>query len=390
MSAGSTRPAASPGTPPAAPASAALQAVSEAVLGLAGELTLEPVLERLVHAARDLVSARYAALGIPDEEGTGFDRFITAGMSDDLIAAIGPLPRTHGLLAAMLTDPSPYRTDDIAADPRFEWWPVAHPRMRSFLGVPLLFKGDIVGAFYLADKEGGFNQADEDLMRVLAAHAAMVVEHARLYEASRELSVTEERDRLARELHDALTQRLFGLNLTLEAAMATVRSDPGAAVATLEQARGLVDSALAELRSLIFELRPPALEDDGLVGALRKHAELVGRAHGLTVTVSAAGNGRLAPEVERQLLRVAEEALSNVVRHAKARTAVVSLDLSDEVVSVTVGDDGVGFDPTARTISSRRLGLTSMRERVAALGGELQIQSAPGRGTSVRARVPRA
>jgi signal transduction histidine kinase len=384
----------------AAPAAAALQAVSEAVLGLAGELTLEPVLERLVHAARDLVGARFAALGIPDEEGTGFDRFITAGMSDDLIAAIGPLPRTHGLLAAMLTDPAPYRTDDIAADPRFEWWPAAHPRMRSFLGVPLLFKGDIVGAFYLADKDGGFDQADEDLMRVLAAHAAMVVEHARLYEASREGSISEERNRLARDLHDALTQRLFGLNLTLEAAVATVRPDPEAALVTLEQARALVDSALAELRALIFGLRPPALEDDGLVGALRKQAELVGRAHDLTVTVSATGpggsgvspggNARLTPEVERQLLRVAEEALSNVVRHAGARCAEVVVELGDHTVSVAVDDDGVGFDPTARAIASRRLGLTSMRERVAALGGELEIDSAPGKGTRVRARVPRA
>jgi GAF domain-containing protein len=124
---------------PAAPASAALRAVTDVVLGLAGEPGLEPVLERLVHAVRELVGARYAALGIPDEEGTGFDRFITSGMTDEQIEAIGPLPRTHGLLAAMLTDPEPYRTDDIRADPRFEWWPEAHPRMRSFLGVPLLF-----------------------------------------------------------------------------------------------------------------------------------------------------------------------------------------------------------------------------------------------------------
>jgi signal transduction histidine kinase len=392
-------PVATPDTPPAAPVAAALQAVSDAVLGLAGELTLEPVLERLVHAARGVVGARYAALGIPDEEGRGFDRFITAGMSDALIAEIGPLPRTHGLLAAMLTDPSPYRTDDIAADPRFEWWPAAHPRMRSFLGVPLLFKGDIVGAFYLADKEGGFDQGDEDLMVVLAAHAAMVVEHARLYEASRERSITEERDRLARELHDALTQRLFGLNLTLEATVASVRTDPDGALTRLGQARDLVDSALAELRALIFELRPPALEEDGLGGALAKHADLLTRAHGLAVTVTATDHGgdggqgrhgRLAPETERQLLRVAQEALSNVVRHAGARSVDVMVDVGEDTVTVVVEDDGAGFDPTARAISSRRLGLTSMRERVAALGGELEIDSAPGKGTRVRARVPRA
>src|SRR4051794_28544365 len=274
----------------AASASGALRAVTDVVLGLAGEPTLEPVLERLVHAVRGLVGARYAALGIPDDDGTGFDRFITSGMSDEEIEAIGPLPRTHGLLAAMLTDPEPYRTDDIRADPRFEWWPDAHPRMRSFLGVPLTFKGDIVGAFYLTDKDGGFGPADVDLVQGLAAHAAVVIENARLFEASRERSITEERSRLARDLHDALTQRLFSLNLTLEAAAATaVGPDPTKTVEAIHQARGLVDSALAELRTLIFELRPPALESDGLLGALRKHAELLSRAYGTPVTVVDAG-----------------------------------------------------------------------------------------------------
>jgi signal transduction histidine kinase len=379
------------------PASAALRAVTDVVLGLAGEPALDPVLERLVHAVRDLVGARYAALGIPDEDGTGFDRFITSGMRDELIEAIGPLPRTHGLLAAMLTDPEPYRTDDIRADPRFEWWPEAHPRMRSFLGVPLLFKGDIVGAFYLTDKEGGFDDADVDLVRGLAAHAAVVIENARLFEASRERSIAEERSRLARDLHDALTQRLFSLNLTLEAAAATASgADPAPTVEAIQQARGLVDSALAELRTLIFELRPPELDADGLVGALRKHAELLSRAHGITVTVAderPAGGPRLGSGVERQLLRVAEEALSNAMRHSGASAVTVRLaagdGADDGAVVLSVADDGGGFDPAARFIASRKLGLTSMRERVEALGGTLEITSAAGRGTTVQASVPR-
>jgi signal transduction histidine kinase len=351
-------------------------------------------LERLVHAVRDLVGARYAALGIPDDEGTGFDRFITSGMSDELIEAIGPLPRTHGLLAAMLTDPEPYRTDDIRADPRFEWWPEAHPRMRSFLGVPLLFKGDIVGAFYLTDKEGGFGDADVELVRGLAAHAAVVIENARLFEASRERSIAEERGRLARDLHDALTQRLFSLNLTLEAAATTAGGpDPAAAVEAIHEARALVDSALAELRTLIFELRPPELEADGLVGALRKHAELVSRAHGIAVTVAdeRPGDGPgPAQDVERHLLRVAEEALSNAMRHSGASAVTVTLDVGNGVgeVVLAVTDDGRGFDPAARSIASRKLGLISMRERVESAGGTLEIVSAPGAGTTVRARVP--
>jgi signal transduction histidine kinase len=383
----------------AAPASAALRAVTDAVLGLAGEPALEPVLERLVHAVRDLVGARYAALGIPDEDGTGFDRFITSGMSDEQIEAIGPLPRTHGLLAAMLTDPEPYRTDDIRADSRFEWWPEAHPRMRSFLGVPLLFKGDIVGAFYLTDKEGGFGDADVELVRGLAAHAAVVIENARLFEASRERSITEERSRLARDLHDALTQRLFSLNLTLEAAAATATGgDPAPTVEAIHQARGLVDSALAELRTLIFELRPPALEADGLLGALRKHAALLSRAHAVPVTViDARPSGAVGPSAtrERELWRVAEEALSNALRHAQATAVTVTVEVDGDGSGgsdggrtvLSVADDGVGFDPDARAIASRRLGLVSMRERIEAAGGTFEIISAPGQGTTVRAAV---
>jgi len=379
-----------------APASAALRAVTDAVLGLAGEPALEPVLERLVHAVRDLVGARYAALGIPDEDGTGFDRFITSGMTDEQIEAIGPLPRTHGLLAAMLTDPEPYRTDDIRADPRFEWWPEAHPRMRSFLGVPLLFKGDIVGAFYLTDKEGGFDDDDVELVRGLAAHAAVVIENARLFEASRERSITEERSRLARDLHDALTQRLFSLNLTLEAAAATADgADPAPTVDAIQQARGLVDSALAELRTLIFELRPPALEADGLLGALGKHAALLSRAHGVPVTVTdARPPGPVGPSAtgERELWRVAEEALSNALRHAAASAVTVTVGVEADGSGgartvLSVSDDGVGFDPDARSIAGRRLGLVSMRERIEKAGGTFEITSAPGQGTTVRAAV---
>ncbi len=375
--------------PPPGAASAALRAVSEAMVGLAGEPSLAPVLERLVHAVRGLVGARYAALGIPDGEG-GFDQFITAGMSDELIDAIGPLPRTHGLLAAMLTDPEPYRADDIRADPRFEWWPAAHPRMSSFLGVPLVFKGDIVGAFYLTDKEGGFDQDDEDLVRVLAAHAAVVVEHARLFEASRERSISEERDRLARDLHDALTQRLFSLNLMLEATSARVEADPETARASLGQARELVDAALGELRSLIFELRPPVLEADGLFKSVSKHADLLSRAHGLDMSVATTGDdAKVAPEVQRHLFRVVQEALSNVVRHASAGAASLRIDVGEGAVTVVVADDGVGFDPDARAIAARRLGLTSMRERVESLGGQFEVVSAPGQGTTVTAEVPR-
>jgi GAF domain-containing protein len=160
--------------------STAFRTLSDVVLALAAERTVEPVLQRFVHAARALGHARYAALGVPDGEGA-FARFITSGMSDGLIAAMGPLPRTHGLLGAMLESPEPFRAEDIRADPRSRgWWPASHPQMRSFLGVPIVARERIIGALYLTDREDAeaFTAEDERLIVLLAAHAAIAMENA--------------------------------------------------------------------------------------------------------------------------------------------------------------------------------------------------------------------
>jgi signal transduction histidine kinase len=389
--------------PDPALATAALAAVSEAVLGVAGDLSVHTVLERLAAAAKGLVDARYAAIGVPEEAGDGFAQFIHVGMDADLVEAIGHLPRTHGLLGSMLLDPVPYRTDDVRADPRFQWWPAAHPRMRSFLGVPIVFKGDIVGAFYLADKESGdrFSDADESLIGLLAAHAAIAIENARLYERSRELSIVEERNRIALELHDAVAQTLFSIRLAADTAIGHLDAAPDAggdrtrARGELVTVRELASNAASELRSLIFELRPPALDPDGLLPALRKHLDLLGRTHHLDVDLHGDGVADLPAEVEADLYRVAQEALNNVVRHASATSATVSLAVSvsastdgGRTVTLTVADDGAGFDPGARRIRGHRLGLTSMLARTARHGGSTRVTSAPGRGTTVVAEIP--
>lgn len=373
-------------------AEATLAAVSDAVLGVAGgELSVGAVLERLVAAARELVGARYAALGVPDEEGTGFSRFITAGMSDEVIDAIGPLPRAHGLLGTLLSSPSPLRLADVTADPRFTWWPEAHPRMRSFLGVPIVFKGDVLGAIYLADKEGaaGFDEADERVIGLLAAHAGVALEHARLYETSWELSIAEERARLARELHDETVQMLFSLSLSAEVAAGLVRTDPAAAEAEIDRIQALAREAVGELRALVFDLRPAALATDGLVATVRTRLDVVARTHPVAVSLDVIGDAPLDPAVELTLFRIVQEALANAARHAAPNRIQVRIELGSGVVAVSVTDDGVGFDPASPGIRARRLGLTSMRERAEAVGGRLVIESAPGSGTTVRAEVPR-
>jgi len=365
-----------------------LHAINDAVLAMATELRVEPILQRLVESARGLAGATYAALGIPDGEG-GFARFITTGMSDELMAAIGPLPRTHGLLAAMLSDTTAYRTRDIRKDPRFEWWPPPHPRMKSFLGMPVLSKGQVIAAFYLTDKIGAeeFSEDDQAAIEMLAAHAAIAIENARLFERSRELSVVEERTRLARELHDSVSQTLFSMSLVADAAAALVERDPAKAKAQLEGLRDMSRAATQEMRSLIFELRPADLDAEGLVATLRKHVDVLRSVHAAEIDFTENGYQSLEPAVEREIYRVAQEAVGNALKHAKAGRIRVELGLANGTANLTIADDGTGFDPDAPQARATRLGITSMEERAEAIGGQLRIESGP-KGTRVQLEVP--
>jgi signal transduction histidine kinase len=374
------------------PSTSALRAVSDAVLAVASRLSVEDVLQGLVDEARVLGGARYAALGIPDGAG-GFSRFLVAGMSDELIAAMGPLPRTHGMLGAMLVAPGPYRTDDIHTHPRFKgWWPREHPDMRSFLGVPIVAEDEVIGAFYLTEKRGAerFSDTDQEVIELLAAHAAIAITNARLYEHSRELSVLSERNRLALELHDVVSQKLFALVLGAEAAATTLDRDPEATRVQLERLQSLSREALDELRSLVLELRPPDLDRDGLCGTLTKHVELVRRLHGAHVELDLDAGVSAGPEGDREILRVAQEALHNALRHADARRVRVSVRTENGALVLEVADDGIGFDPGDAELRSRHLGLTSMEERARRIGGELRIDPTPGGGATVRLRAPRA
>jgi signal transduction histidine kinase len=350
------------------------------------------VLRGIVDAARELIGAEYAALGVPDSDDS-FARFVVAGITEEQWRAIGPLPRRHGLLGEMLRVARPERLPDIRSDPRFRGWPSAHPDMVDFLGMPILDGPAVLGALYLANKRGGggFTAADEELLGVLAAHAAIALTNARLYERERELTVVEERTRLARELHDAVAQKLFSLRLTVSAASELVERDPARARDSLGEVLRLSADALAELRSAIFQLRPAELGDDGLAATLRAHVEVLRRVHHVRIDLDDDPEAPLPPlatEAEDAVFRVAQEALHNAVRHAGADRISVSLRPRGGRVVLEVRDDGAGFDLRAVERVSRRLGLASMRARALAAGGGLALASAPGRGTAVRLEVP--
>jgi signal transduction histidine kinase len=382
---------------PTGPPRTGLAAVSAALLAMNRTLEVRDVLQTIVSSARELLHARYAALGVPDGDG-GFAQFIVDGVSERQWKAIGPLPRQHGVLAAMLHEATPERLADVRADPRFEGWPDAHPELVGFLGMPISSGDEVLGALFLANKQSPvgkqsprgteFTGEDEELLRLLAEHAAIALTNARLYERSRELTIAEERARIAHELHDAVAQKLFSLRLTAQAAATLVDRDPGRARAELAEVTRLAAEAADELRAAVIELRPAALDEDGLAATLRAQVQVLDRAHSATVRFACDQPHALPARQEEAMLRVAQEALHNALRHARPSRVEVLLARHGLGSRLRISDDGTGFDPVAVRGAGRHLGLVSMRERAGGAGGTLRVESAPGQGTVIEMEVP--
>ncbi|GGV04152.1 hypothetical protein GCM10010211_84240 [Streptomyces albospinus] len=377
---------------------AGIPAVSTAILAMSRHLEVRDVLKTIVASARELLDAEYAALGVPDDHG-GFAQFVVDGVSAEQWKAIGPLPRQHGILAAMLHNATPERLADVREDPRFGGWPSAHPDMSDFLGLPVADGDEILGALFLANKRCPktppsrrdgclFTEEDERLLGILAQHAAIALTNARLYERSRELTIAGERARLAHELHDAVSQKLFSLRLTAQAATALVDRDPARAKDELHQVAALAAEAADELRAAVVELRPAALDEDGLVATLRSQVQVLDRAHSAHVTFAAHGLRALPSAQEEAMLRVAQEALHNALRHSGAGRVEVTLNRSGQGALLRIADDGRGFDTRAVRRAGRHLGLVSMRDRAGGVGGRLTVDSEPGKGTAVEMEVP--
>ncbi len=362
-------------------------------MALASELSLEPVLQRIVELAVELTEARYGALGVLSPDGASISSFITVGITDEERAALGDAPIGHGLLGALIRDARPIRIPDIAADPRSVGFPPHHPPMRSLLGVPIAGRGKTFGNVYLTDKQGAeaFDEEDERVLLVLAAQAAIAVENARLIDEAernarelRRLEVLEDRERIAKELHDGVIQSLFAVGMSLQG-LATRSADPETQQ-RLDLAVEDVDRAIRDLRNYIFGLRPGILADRQLDQALRDLATEFGERSGVITVVEidadvAAALASLAGDVV-QLVR---EALSNVERHGAAATCRVALRGTDEGVLLEVDDDGRGFDVDLATWG---MGIENLRDRVATLGGTFRIDSTPGEGTTVRVTLP--
>jgi signal transduction histidine kinase len=354
------------------------------LLAIDEDMDLDRVLDRVLLLARAAAGARYGALGVPDGRG-GFARFLTAGISERRSAQIGELPRVHGVLGALL-DAGAIRLRDIRRHPRFGYYPAHHPVLQDFLGVPIRHRGDVLGNLFLSgSRAGAFTAADQRTVETLAAYAGVAIANARLYRQAQELATVEERSRVARELHDAVSQRLFGM--VYEARAAALRSgdaDAREALGRLEQG---ASAALEEMKALVYALRPKSLERDGLESTLRDHVEALRRTHGAVIDLRVHGELRLTPSQDLALLRIAQEALYNALRHAPGARVMVAVDQDADEARLSVRDRGPGFDPAALPRSRLTMGLATMRERATAVRATLEVESAPGRGTEVRVRL---
>lgn len=271
---------------------------------------------------------------------------------------------------------------DVSQEPRYYSLPQAS-EIRSELAVPLKTKEAVIGVLHVqSDHPNAFDESDVAVLQSLAHQAAIAIENARLYEHAQELAVVEERGRLARDLHDAVTQTLFSASLIAEVLPRIWERNPDEGRYRLEELRELTRGALAEMRTLLLELRPAALADAELGDLLRQLAEsITGRAR-VPVTLEVEGECDLPAEVKVALYRVAQEALNNVAKHAGASQVTVGLHCQPEWVEICISDDGCGFD--SGSVPPESLGLGIMRERAEAIGATLTVESEIGRGTEVR------
>jgi len=253
---------------------------------------------------------------------------------------------------------------------------------RACLLVPLTLKDQIKGLLVLTSSEANaFTPHQAKLAQAIANQAAIAIENARLYEQAQTLAALEERQKLARELHDSVSQALYSIALGVHTARTLLDRDPALVAEPLEDLLALAKGGLAEMRALIFELRPESLETEGIVSALTKQAEALQARHEIAVHLNLGAEPDLPLSVKQELYRIAQEALHNTIKHAQAHQVNLCLSQKMDVFLLEVRDDGVGFDPTSAFPG--HLGLHSMRERINRLGGTLQIESAPGEGTTI-------
>ncbi|MBI4674051.1 MAG: GAF domain-containing sensor histidine kinase [Chloroflexi bacterium] len=372
-----------------------LAALHNATIALTTELDLNVVLQKVVDLARELVGARYGALGVLGHDGQFIEQFITSGLSAEERAHIGAPPRGHGLLGVLIREGKPIRISDITADEHSVGFPPNHPPMQSLLGVPIKFKGRVIGDLYMADKLASddaiavFSSQDQEVLEMFAAQAAIAIENAQLYRQKQQLAVLQERERFGMDLHDGIIQSIYAIGLMLEDTETRIAEEPPVAMTRVHQAILGLNEVIRDIRNYILDLRPQRFQGrdlrrglEELVLDLRANTFL-----DVSLTADNLEPQLLSPEQTVEILHVAQEALSNVRKHARASAVELDLIRDANAVVLVVQDNGIGIEEGRRDGLGGN-GLRNMQERARSAGGQIQIEPGETIGTRISLRIP--
>jgi signal transduction histidine kinase len=360
-----------------------LRRLVQSMLILDGELSLPVVLRRLVEEACALVDARYGALGVVDEQGASLEQFLTVGLEPEEDLAIGARPTGQGILGSLIIDAKPLRLADLTKSPDSYGVPGHHPNMTSFLGVPVRVQGEVYGNLYLTNKTSApeFSEEDEATAMALALAAGIAIQNARLHTVMREHTLTEDRDRIARDLHDSVIQRLFAVELLLHGTARMVERPE--VTGRITEAIDKLDETIRQLRTAIFDL--DTRQRDGIRRQINELVLELSPVLGIHPRLAFVGavDSALPEALGDHLLATLREALTNVSKHAGASEVVVTIAVGDEL-QLVVADNGRGVTDVA----TDGLGLKNLRNRAERLGGALDIGKSREGGTRLSWRVP--
>lgn len=357
----------------------------EAAANVAGQVELSEVLRATVKTGMQLTGARYGALGVLGEHGLVMD-FVHAGFDPNVAREIGHLPRGLGVLGTITRRVETVRIDEISEHPDSVGFPDGHPPMSSFIGSPVHVGDRIFGNIYLTDKPGGFTDDDVVVIEFLAVTAGTAVSTLRLQERLKRAALHEDRERIARDLHDSIIQDLFAVGLGLQASVGRLETDPASVRVQLDGAIDKLDETIASLRRYIFDLRPPVWARPSLEHQVARLVKELAEPHGIEIGFDFNCPPDVPePAVADDLLSVLKESVSNALRHSRATTIDIRIAQEGDRVRVSISDNGVGFDTSNK---SNGFGLANISERIERVEGSLFIDSAPGKGTVVHASFP--
>jgi signal transduction histidine kinase len=351
-------------------------------------LSLDQLLVETARTIRESFGYHHVHIGMVEGERVVFKTRNAAQPEDEVFQCcedVTPIVGREGISGWVAGTGESLIVPDVMKDVRFI--PSKNDRTRSETAIPIKIKGQVIGVIDVeSDRVDGFDESDLVVLQSLADQVAVAIENARLYEQAQHLAALEERQKLARELHDSVSQALYGIVLGARTARTLLDRDAPKAAEPMDYILSLAEAGLAEMRALIFELRPESLQTEGLVAALGKLTNALGARYQLKVQLEAGDEPDVPIEAKESLYRITQEALNNIAKHARAQRVEVMLRTETDALSLEISDDGAGFD-TSRQFPGH-LGLHTMRERAEKAGGTFALDSAPNAGTRIQVRIP--